>query len=587
MNQDAPMSLSNPLMEQAARLLSLEKPPISEIRKAIVELDEYINSAEFKNLSMEERIQVQNAYQNLRSVSRGEKPSAKAGEEIVAIEAEAGQDGAAPVREKTEPQPSEHNPYAERLMEEAEKLFYGGRYAEAIKLYDQILQIEPRWERAHEHHSESENYLRTGYIPSVALPAEAATAFGKAQSAARLGRYEDAMLLLNRAQGYLRELGIQRWQEGQEFEQKLQQYIDAASVYNEGLQLFRQGMIDEGIDKVEAAAHATGLPKYEEKLQSLQKARNSIQSIAEMLNSGVFEPKAIAQARSVLDGLLMEYGESPSLLKLKSRLEAVIPTIVEPMKDQIQNLKRQAEQAQTIESSREKILQARQILDQARSLGYRDDTFDHLQAEVDQSIQDLQRLQDELHQAATLYNTSRSWPAAASKLSQEVRARFPNDPGVVTLTRNLSSYHATLTGLKAAGGIAGIAVIILLLVLLAGRVRAFVVSLQPTATPTPTMTATITPTLTPTATITPTPRPTPLPSATATPLTGVVARTVYVRNGCYETFPAIGQIPEGSTVRFLPSERRFDNLNRECLLVEYDAGPKTVIGWILIADLGQ
>ena len=85
-------------------------------------------------------------------------------------------------------------------MTEAEKLFYGGRYAEAIKLYDQVLQIEPDWDRARQHRSESENYLRTGYIPSVALPAEAATAFGKAQSAARLGRYQEAMTLLNRAQ---------------------------------------------------------------------------------------------------------------------------------------------------------------------------------------------------------------------------------------------------------------------------------------------------------------------------------------------------------------------------------------------------
>ncbi len=68
-------------------------------------------------------------------------------------------------------------------MEEAERLFYGGRYAEAIKNFDKVLQIEPGWERARQHRSESENYLRTGYIPAVALPPEAASAFGKAQSA--------------------------------------------------------------------------------------------------------------------------------------------------------------------------------------------------------------------------------------------------------------------------------------------------------------------------------------------------------------------------------------------------------------------
>jgi hypothetical protein len=66
----------------------------------------------------------------------------------------------------------------------------------------------------------------------------------------------------------------------------------------------------------------------------------------------------------------------------------------------------------------------------------------------------------------------------------------------------------------------------------------------------------------------------------------VVARDVYVRSGCYETYRAIGLVPAGSTVRFLPSERRFDNLGRECLLVDFTAPDNTsVIGWMLIVDL--
>jgi hypothetical protein len=38
-------------------------------------------------------------------------------------------------------------------------------------------------------------------------------------------------------------------------------------------------------------------------------------------------------------------------------------------------------------------------------------------------------------------------------------------------------------------------------------------------------------------------------------------------------------------VRFLPDERRFDDFNRECVLVEYVGPDKSVIGWILFADL--
>ena len=67
-----------------------------------------------------------------------------------------------------------------------------------------------------------------------------------------------------------------------------------------------------------------------------------------------------------------------------------------------------------------------------------------------------------------------------------------------------------------------------------------------------------------------------------------MAREVWVRDGCYETFHAIGRIPAGSQVNFMPDERKFDTFNRECLLVKY-IGPdqSNLIGWILIADLEQ
>jgi hypothetical protein len=62
---------------------------------------------------------------------------------------------------------------------------------------------------------------------------------------------------------------------------------------------------------------------------------------------------------------------------------------------------------------------------------------------------------------------------------------------------------------------------------------------------------------------------------------------VYARNGCYEKFTAVGRIPAAAQVRFLPAERRFDEFNRECVLVEYltpDGG--AIAGWILTLDVG-
>jgi hypothetical protein len=73
---------------------------------------------------------------------------------------------------------------------------------------------------------------------------------------------------------------------------------------------------------------------------------------------------------------------------------------------------------------------------------------------------------------------------------------------------------------------------------------------------------------------------------TPTPLAGFTLREVWARSGCYEGFNALGRIPLESQVRFLPAERRFDNFNRECALVEYQSEEGSVIGWVLLMDLG-
>ncbi len=587
------MTELNTLLDEISHLINAESPSLAEARVKMVELDEFVHSAEFEALSFNDRTRFQNSYKELRDCIRNlENPAGPAaGAADPQFETSISGQAAGTPAAGAQPAPAqavqaeshEHNAYAEQQMEEAEKMFYGGRYAEAIKLYDQVLQIEPKWERARQHRSESENYLRTGYIPSVALPAEAASAFGKAQSAARLGRYADAMALLTKAQLALRDMGIQRWQDGQEFEQKLQQYIDAESVYSEGLQLFSQGMIDDGIERVEAAAQATGLPKYNDRAQEMRKAKTAMQSIGESLNTVISDPKDMSKMKTDLDGLYLQFGDNPAFLKLKERLQSMIPGVVEPLKDQARSFKTQADRAQTLDAVVAKARQAKQAIDQARSLGYSDENLNQLQGDIEKLFRDVQRYEDELQQATTVFNTNRSWPAAAAQISQDVRARYPNDPRVIELNRSLTPYKNARLGIRAGIILGGLIILGLVILFGVNKTHAYLLSLTPTATVTPTLTSTGTPLP---ATATNTPRPSLTPTLTATPLAGKVSRDVYVRNGCYETYKAIGKIPAGSTVRFLPAERRYDNINRECLLVEFTAPDQTtLVGWILIADI--
>jgi len=124
---------------------------------------------------------------------------------------------------------------------------------------------------------------------------------------------------------------------------------------------------------------------------------------------------------------------------------------------------------------------------------------------------------------------------------------------------------------------------------IAGLIRQRQLALLPTATPTASVT--------PTASITPTPieTPTPTPEMSATPfytptptpiITAVVRRNLWAYSGCYETTNQVGRIPEGGEVTLIAlPEREFDELGRECVLIEYRGDQRTVIGFVLIADL--
>ena len=585
-------------------LLGQVTPPAAELRKAMLEVDEMINSVDYPSFDTELRNKLQSMRRDLKErlqeqedqETRLNEGAEGAAEAVPVVQGEASSSEQPAVAEATPqvpsaPPPIEHHPVAEQLMEDGEKLFYSGRYADAIRVYDQVLGIEPTWERARQHRAESEDYMRTGYIPSVALPPEAATAFGKAQSAARVGRFKDAMTLLARAQSILREFGLQRWQEGLDFEQKLQQNIDAESVYEEGLKFFDQGRLDEAIERVETAARAVGLPKYGDKAQEYRRVKDTLRLITDILASPSPEPKAVAQAKTDLDGLIDDHPDNLALQRIKSRMDLAIPRIVGPMKDQVRTMKNLAERAQTLDGAESQARKARQSMDQIAILEPPDESQERLQAELDKMLRDLKTLDDSLQQALANVVNNRGWPAAAAQLSADVRKRYPNDPGVIELNRYLAPYRRTMLGLKIGGGLIGLVLFGLLVAWVNGRVHSYVLSLTPTATVTPTVTATptSTPTRTPVPTSTMTPSPVPSatipPTLTATPIYGEVARQIWARNGCYESYTAIGQLPKDGVVRFLPSERRFDNFGRECVLVEYQGPTSSTIGWILIADL--
>ena len=202
------------LIDRFEQLRGQEEVDLVDLRRLILEVEDLLNSEAYNAMSVGERSEVQNLRKELKSQLRAREEGSNGDGQSPAPTPAAPQENAGPVSGTPAAEVREHNPMAEQQMEAAERLFCCGRYAEASNLFDRVLQLEPGWERARQHRAESENYLRTGYIPAVALPSDAASAYGKAQAAARVGRYADALALLEKAQEVMRELGIQRWQEG-------------------------------------------------------------------------------------------------------------------------------------------------------------------------------------------------------------------------------------------------------------------------------------------------------------------------------------------------------------------------------------
>ena len=129
----------NNLIDEVSQLIQAETPVLAELRVKMVELDDFVHSAEFEALNYGDRSRFQTAYKELRDFVRRQESSGSTTGTAGApsFETSLGSTGQNGSNEQAEA--VVHNPFAEQQMEEAERLFYGGRYAEAIKLYDLVI----------------------------------------------------------------------------------------------------------------------------------------------------------------------------------------------------------------------------------------------------------------------------------------------------------------------------------------------------------------------------------------------------------------------------------------------------------------
>ena len=153
------MTLYDELIEKFDAFLAQDEPSLIEMRRLMLELEEFINSDDYQGLSIQERTQLQDARKVLRTKIRQQEDENDLQGEISSVGSDLptntpsavptpGNDGNISQDQQASPPAKEHDPIAEQQMEAAEKLFYSGRYAEAINIFDRVLQLEPSWDRA-------------------------------------------------------------------------------------------------------------------------------------------------------------------------------------------------------------------------------------------------------------------------------------------------------------------------------------------------------------------------------------------------------------------------------------------------------
>lgn len=597
------------LIRQASKILSEKSPAENDLQQAENSISSYLEALATERVSEKVSLEnIEDANRLLKEIRR-ERARRLAGQtaspdsQAMEMEPQSTASSSKPILRSpkldSDEQPdalkkfiqSSHDPEAEKLMDQAEEDFYRGNYQAAIIQYEKVMKIEPGWVRAQEHRSEAEEYLRTGNIPSVALPAEAGKAYGKAQSAARVFRYQVALKYLDEAFLCLEESGIKRWREGEELRQDLENQIQAGEVYQDGINLLKQGDLTGALSRIQTAASSVATPEFIDKATEIRSDLAALDEIGDVItSSGEVPAEKLAESKSKLEKIKLKYGDIPQVSRLGNRLDLIIPVAVKSLLNGITRLAENARNSPTILNAKQTIKNAEIELDLLRQLDGNEVTSKELVSKLGSLKNDIDQSEDTLNRAQQAIKSGNRFFALDSwKMSRDVRNRYPSDPQVLELKKALIPFYAT----SVIGGLIALGIIIVLLWFSIRSIGAAVekrrLAMTPTATPTPTQTMTPTNTLTPTLTptITPNYTLTPQPTFTPTPIKiGLTARTLWARNGCYEAYTANGRIEGGSEVTLLPMDSRaFDVLNRECVLVEYRTGTSAIIGYILLADL--
>jgi tetratricopeptide (TPR) repeat protein len=401
---------------------------------------------------------------------------------------------------------SDHTPEAEKLMKQAEDLFYQGEYRDAIPIYERVLKLEPNWERAKDHLAEAEESLRTGKIPSVHLPSDVINEMSGLVSAFNHRRLDVAKEKIDSAIELMKAHGLTKWKDGDDWKEKITNFKDAADAYKEGERFFSEGNLTASIIQMSNAHAATQYPDYKDKLDEYEAVDQKIEIIKQAKKN---DPDEMLEAIDAYEALEANYSGNPAVDKSKTNLVNKSKDLVSQLKSEIDNFL-QTYSFSDIFESQKKLKEVHAKIIQVKKLS------GFMTSSVEVPSEDEKRISNKLSEVETAVNnlnqanaTYVNNPKSANELYEKLFDDYSRDPEVNKLGRNLSKFRRnrkiTNIALIVLGALISLAVLYFGISSIIKQIERVNLSKTPTATATATLTPTSTATLTPTATATTTP----------------------------------------------------------------------------------
>ncbi len=270
---------------------------------------------------------------------------------------------------------SELSPEIFQQLGQARRLFYAGDYYEAADALTAILRAAPNAQEARERLAQIEDHIKRGIVPDSRVPFEARTAFGRAQSLERAGRFEEARESYRLALEEARKGGplLQNWLPAVEALMRVDNSMIARESSREADSLLKADQWREAAEKYDVVLKL--LPddsQARERLGLLQKVQEQTEAMrAQLSDLGgnlADASSTVAALRQTIAALRPKLPESQRLNELETEVGQAALTVKSGLLERSQKLVAQARFLSKIAESKGNMAAAVQLLEHALRL---------------------------------------------------------------------------------------------------------------------------------------------------------------------------------------------------------------------------